>query len=368
MFAIARSFLLSGVTVVAASAIAVAPAVQAPPPPPIAMSQPVQLAAVFGPGTIVNSTVDVITDAAVGVVNLYYPIRDIGQTGINIANAIVFNPYIQVWPVTAIMSQVNMAWYLGVGIGNVTVPFIDDIIRVPQRVLDGQPSIQPVIASGYNLLNTAIPLVINYGLDQLQFFTGIYIIRVPVPFFPPAPTSIAADTEVEPSLLQQTSLVENVDEKPTLDAAPADTKPVDTKPVDVKPVETKPIETKPVDTKPLDIKPVETTLVDVKAEAPEPAKEPVEPEKKPTVTTNGIVSAQGEIRDAATVKAKTAPADEKTEKGVTTTDPEIVAPEKTEPVKAEPATVEPPKAEPSKGTTTTDKKDTDTKDAAPQAK
>src|SRR5690242_4886945 len=65
---------------------------------------------------LTGAIVDFVTNVAVGVIDLYYPVRDAGQSVIDLANAIVYNPFIWVWPITAWMSQVNAAWYLGTGI------------------------------------------------------------------------------------------------------------------------------------------------------------------------------------------------------------------------------------------------------------
>ena len=141
----ARSVLMSGMALATVGVVAIAPSVS-PIGTDIARqsaqeftSLPIRADQVELTGAIVES----LTNATVALIDLYYPVRNAGQVAIDVANAIVYNPIIQVWPITAWMSQINAAWNLGTGILDDTPPgagvveLLVDAVQIPQNVLNG---------------------------------------------------------------------------------------------------------------------------------------------------------------------------------------------------------------------------------------
>src|SRR5690242_12062419 len=108
----ARSVLISVLAVPTVAVIAVAPVLPtAPDVSRLSVGDFTALPVRTDEVQLTGAIVDFVTNVAVGVIDLYCPIRDAGQSVIDLANAIVYNPYIWVWPITAWMSQVNAAWY-----------------------------------------------------------------------------------------------------------------------------------------------------------------------------------------------------------------------------------------------------------------
>jgi hypothetical protein len=143
--------------------------------------------------------VDLITNATVALIDLYYPIRNAGQTAIDVANAIVYNPFIQVWPIKAWMSHINAAWTLGTGILDDTPPgagviqLLVDAVKIPQNVLNGaslSSELSHLGALSLNALNYSAAYLINYAFYQIAYFTWIWIKPITPPLFPLLPTSV----------------------------------------------------------------------------------------------------------------------------------------------------------------------------------
>lgn len=84
---------MSGMALATASAIAVAPSVS-----PISADSAHEFTLLPSRADRVELTgaiVDLLTNATVAVIDLYYPIRNAGQAAINLANAIVYNPSVE---------------------------------------------------------------------------------------------------------------------------------------------------------------------------------------------------------------------------------------------------------------------------------
>lgn len=197
----ARSVLMSGMTLTTAAAIAVAPSVS-PIAPDFAQQSTHQFTSLpirADQVELTGAIVDLITNATVAVIDLYYPIRNAGQVAIDVANAIIYNPYIQVWPITAWMSQINAAWTLGTGILDDTPPgagvvqLLVDAVQIPQNVLNGSSLSSELSELGdlsLNALNYSAAYLINYGFYQLAYFTWIWIKPITPPLFPLLPSSV----------------------------------------------------------------------------------------------------------------------------------------------------------------------------------
>jgi hypothetical protein len=191
---------MSGMALATAGAIAVAPV--SPVTPDFArqsahefISLPIRADQVELTGAIV----DLLTNATVALIDLYYPVRNAGQVAIDVANAIVYNPIIQVWPITAWMSQINAAWYLGTGILDDTPPgagvvqLLVDAVQIPQNVLNGASLSSELSHLGdlsLNALNYSAAYLLNYGFYQLAYFTWIWISPITPPLFPLLPSSV----------------------------------------------------------------------------------------------------------------------------------------------------------------------------------
>lgn len=206
-----RSVVTTGVATVTAGAIALTPTVSLD----IARPSSAFAGAATGAGdftqlpvrmvdvALTGALLELITNATVGVIELYYPVRNAGQWGIDLMNDIVYNPYIQVWPFTAWAAQVNAAWDLGTGIlddtppGAGTVQLLVDAVEIPLDVVNGASlggELQELGSLTVNALNYGAAYLINYGLFQLSYFTWIWVRPITPPLFPLGTTTAAFET------------------------------------------------------------------------------------------------------------------------------------------------------------------------------